>query len=76
MTIATMFGAEVHWADDPAQPPGVAAPLVHEIEDVFRLERPDMGAGLMPENLRRLRQHAAMLPKDVSISPGSTRVGP
>ena len=68
MTIATMFGAEVYWSDDPAQPPGVAAPLVHEIEDVFRLGRPDMGAGLMPENLRRLRQHAAMLPKDVHLA--------
>jgi hypothetical protein len=68
MTIATMFGAEVHWADDPAQPPGVAAPLVREIEQVFRLQRPDLGAGLMPENLRRLRQHAARLPKDVSLT--------
>jgi hypothetical protein len=68
MTIATMFGAEVHWSDDPAQAPGVRAPLVQDIEDVFRLRRPGLGAGLMPENLRRLRQHAAALPADVSLT--------
>lgn len=68
MTIATMFGAEVHWSDDPAQAPGVRAPLVHEIEDVFRLGRPGLGAGLLPENLRRLRQHAAALSPDVSLT--------
>lgn len=68
MTLATMFGAEVHWSDDPAQPPGVGAPLVTEIDQVFRLGRPDMGAGLMPENLRRLRQHAAALPPEVHLT--------
>ncbi len=68
MTIATMFGAEVHWTDDPAQPPGVASPLVHEIEDVYRLARPGLADGLMPENLRRLRRHAAALPRDVHLT--------
>jgi hypothetical protein len=68
MTIATMFGADVHWSDDPAQAPGVRAPLVHEIEDVFRLRRPGLDAGLLPENLRRLRQHAAALSPDVSLT--------
>ena len=68
MTIATMFGADVHWADDPAQPPGVRAPLIYEIEQIFGLERPGIGAGLMPENLRRLRQHADALPKDVYLA--------
>jgi len=68
MTIATMFGAEVHWTDDPAQAPGVRSPLIREIEEIDRLRRPTLADGLMPENLRRLRRHAAVLPKDVHLS--------
>ena len=75
MSLATMFGADVHWGDDPAQAPGVGAPVITEIDQVYRLARPDMGAGLMPENLRRLRQHAAALPRTCT-SRESTRADP
>lgn len=68
MTIATMFGMEVHWSDDPSQPPGARGHLIHDLEDVYRLELPAMDAGLMPENIRRLRLHAANLPPDVYVT--------
>ncbi len=68
MTIATMFGMQPHWSDDPNQPPGVKGHLIHDIEQVYSLKRPGMDAGLMPENIRRFRMHAEKLPKDVSLS--------
>jgi hypothetical protein len=68
MTIATMFGMQPHWSDDPNQPPGVKGHLIHDIEQVYSLKRPGMDAGLMPENIRRFRMHAERLPKDVSLS--------
>ncbi len=68
MTIATMFGMPVYWSDDPSQPPGAAGHMIHCIEDVYALKRPGLDAGLMPENLRRLRYHAEHLPADVAIT--------
>ena len=68
MTIATMFGMQPHWSDDPNQPPGVKGHLIHDIEQVYSLKRPGMDAGLMPENIRRFRLHAERLPKDVYLS--------
>ncbi len=68
MTIATMFGMEVYWGPDPEQPPGTRGHLIDDLEQVYSLERPGMGAGIMPENLRRLRQHAEALPPDVYIT--------
>jgi len=56
MTIATVYGSQVHWSDDPNQMPGVAAPLITDIEQISRLERFDSRTrGLMPECLRRIR---------------------
>lgn len=68
MTIATMFGMEVHWSSDPSQPPGVDGHLIHDLEQVYSLPRPGLEAGLMPENIRRLRYHAANLPPDVYLT--------
>jgi hypothetical protein len=68
MTIATMFGMEVHWSNDPSQPPGLKGHMIHDLEQVYRLERPRKDAGLMLENIRRLRLHAANLPSDVYIT--------
>jgi hypothetical protein len=68
MTIATMFGMQPHWSEDPNQPPGVKGHLIHDIEQVYSLKRPGMDAGLMPENIRRFRMHAERLPKDVYLS--------
>ncbi len=68
MTIATLFGMEPYWSNDPDQPPGTAGCIVDDLEQVYRLSRPSMEAGLMPENARRLRYHAANLPPDVFIT--------
>jgi hypothetical protein len=68
MSIATMFGMGVHWSSDPSQPPGAEGHLVQDMEEVYRLTLPGMDAGLMPENLSRLRFHAANLPPDVYLT--------
>lgn len=68
MTLATMFGMDVHWSDDPSQPPGAKGHMIRDLEEVYRLKPPAMGAGLMPENIRRLRFHAANLPPDVYLT--------
>jgi len=68
MTIATMFGMEVHWSSDPSQPPGAKGHMIEDISKVYGLRRPDLGSGLMPENVRRLRYHAAQLPPDVYLT--------
>lgn len=68
MTIATMFGMEVHWSSDPSQPPGAKGHMIHKMCEVYKLERPPIEAGLMPENIRRLRYHAANLPPDVYLT--------
>ncbi len=68
MTIATMFGLQLYWTDDPAQPPGVDGHLIHDMAQVRQLKRPNMQAGLMPENLRRLKMHAERLLTDVYLT--------
>ena len=68
MTIATMFGMDVYWSDNPEQPPGAEGHLINDLEQVYSLERPGMNAGLMPENVRRLRYHAENLPPDVYLT--------
>jgi uroporphyrinogen-III decarboxylase len=68
MTIATMFGMEVHWSSDPSQPPGAKGHMISDMKEVYGLQRPSLAAGLMPECLRRLRHHAAHLPSDVYLT--------
>jgi hypothetical protein len=68
MTIATMFGMEPYWSDDPNQPPGTGGCIIADLEQVYALRKPGLDAGLVPENLRRLRYHAENLPPDVHIT--------
>lgn len=68
MTIATMFGMEVYWSDNPDQPPGTGGHLIDDLEQVYSLRRPTMADGLMPENIRRLRYFAENLPPDVYLT--------
>jgi hypothetical protein len=68
MTIATMFGAGVHWSDDPDQPPGTAGPIITDLEQIYSLKRPSLEDGIMPKLLRRLRYHAQHLPRDVYLT--------
>jgi uroporphyrinogen-III decarboxylase len=68
VTIATMFGMEIYWSDDPDQTPGSKGHLIDDLEQVYSLSRPGMDAGIMPENIKRLRYHAENLPPDVYIT--------
>lgn len=68
LTIATMFGCEVHWSEDPNQPPGVMEHPIKDLGQGYRLAHPDLNTGWMPENLRRMRLFARSLPPDVSLT--------
>jgi uroporphyrinogen-III decarboxylase len=68
MTIATVFGMELYWGDDPDQTPGSMGHIIDDLEQVFSLPHPDMDAGIMMENTRRLRYFAENLPPDVYIT--------
>jgi hypothetical protein len=68
-TIATMFGMELHWGDDPAQAPGSRGSLIDDIEQVYSLKRPRATEdGLMPANLRWLAEAACTLPPEVHLT--------
>jgi hypothetical protein len=69
MTIATMFGMEVHWGDDPNQAPGASGSLIEDMNEVYKLRQPDAKHdGLMPHNLRWLDYADSHLPPDVHIT--------
>jgi hypothetical protein len=68
MTIATMFGMEIFWGSDPDQAPGVSGYLIDDLAQVYLLAQPDHLAGIMPENLSRLRFHAENLPPEVYLT--------
>ena len=68
MTIATMFGMDIHWSDDPNQPPGSDGHIIDDLEEVYSLRRPTMDDGVMPENIRRLRYFHDNLPPDVYLT--------
>ncbi len=68
MTLATMFGMDIYWGNDPNQPPGSKGHVISDLEQVYSLRRPTLQDGLMPENLRRLRYHAENLPPDVYLT--------
>jgi hypothetical protein len=59
---------DIYWAADPDQPPGVRGHLITDLAEVYHLPRPTIEAGLMPENIRRLRYHAENLPPDVYLT--------
>jgi len=68
-TIATMFGMELHWSDDPAQPPGPRGCPIRELGQLDSLKRPDPRRdGLMPANLRWLAEAARRLPPEVHLT--------
>ncbi len=68
MTIATMFGMEPQWGSDPDQPPGTGGHIIDDMAQVHELAPPGPDAGLLPENVRRLRYHAERLPDDVYLT--------
>ena len=69
MTIATMFGMEVHWGDDANQAPGASGSLVEDMDKVYSLKRPDTKRdGLMPHNIKWLDYANRHLPPEVHIT--------
>lgn len=69
ITIATMFGMEPHWSDEPNQSPGVTGKLVEKPSDIEKLEAPDPArAGLMPFNLEWLDYTRRNLPEEVLLT--------
>jgi hypothetical protein len=69
MTVASMFGMETFWSDDPNQPPGVRGHLIRDISRVYALPRPDpRGDGLMPHNLKWLGHCREIFPETVSFT--------
>ncbi len=58
--IASAFGAEYHWADDPNQTPGILGHLITDIESqVDSLPQPDPYTdGWLPEGIRRIKLFA------------------
>jgi hypothetical protein len=69
VTIATMFGMDIHWSGDPSQAPGVRGKMVTDISRIRSLTPPDPArAGLMPFNLEWLRRFRDGLPPEVGIA--------
>jgi len=69
MTIATVFGLEIHWGEDPNQAPGVLRHPIRDISQVRELQRPEtLACGLMPLNLRWLAFFRDNLPPWVSLT--------
>jgi len=69
MTIATMFGMEMHWSDEPNQAPGTYGYVIDDMNQVYNLAMPDpVHDGLMPHNLHWLDYSNRHLPKEVCIT--------
>jgi uroporphyrinogen-III decarboxylase len=69
MTIATMFGLEPHWSDDPNQAPGINEHIIFDMSDVYKLKMPNAEKdGLMPFNLKWLDYFSKNLPADVALT--------
>lgn len=68
LTVATMFGCQVHWSEDPNQPPGVMEHPIKDLGQIYHLMQPGLDAGMMPENLSRMRLFARSLPPDVYLT--------
>jgi hypothetical protein len=68
LTVATMFGCQAHWSDDPDQPPGVLEHPIKDLRQIYALTRPGLDAGMMPENIRRMRLFARSLPPDIYLT--------
>ncbi len=58
--LASAFGAEYYWGDNPQQTPGILRPIIRDLEsEVERIAVPDPTRdGWLPEGLRRIRRFA------------------
>jgi hypothetical protein len=66
--LATAFGAELFWGDDPNQTCGVKHPPLTRLEDAFDVAVPPPDAGQLAEGIRRVRQFSAAGEGLISVS--------
>jgi hypothetical protein len=66
--LATAFGAELFWGDDPNQTCGVKHAPLKRVEDAYDLRVPPPDAGQLAEGIRRVRQFAEAGQGLVSVS--------
>lgn len=56
--LATAFGAELCWGDDPNQTCGIRRPLLEDIHEAYDLVVPSPDAGQLGEGIERVRRFA------------------
>jgi hypothetical protein len=66
--LATAFGAELYWGDDPNQTCGVREPPIRDMEQVRDLPVPPPDAGQLGEGIARVRRFAQAGEGLVSVS--------
>jgi hypothetical protein len=66
--LATAFGAELYWGDDPNQTCGVKQRVLQRVEDVYDLAIPPPDAGQLAEGIRRVRRFAEAGEGLISVS--------
>jgi len=66
--LATAFGAELYWGDDPNQTCGVRQPPIRDIEQVRDLQVPPADAGQLGEGITRVQRFAEAGEGLISVS--------
>ena len=66
--LATAFGAELFWGDDPNQTCGVREPVLRDVEEVCHLAVPASDRGQLGEGVERIRRFAAAGAGMISVS--------
>ena len=56
--LATAFGAELYWGENPEQTCGVREPVITDLSSIDRLEVPPADAGVLGDGTRRVRRFA------------------
>ena len=66
--LATAFGAELYWGDDPNQTCGVRDPLIQDVDQIPHLSVPPPDAGQLGDGTARVRRFAEAGEGLVSVS--------
>ena len=69
VVIESALGAEIVFGDDPNQTCNVKGPILHSVDDIYKLKMPDPHMdGLVPEGLRRIASFVERTDGQVYIS--------
>jgi len=66
--LATAFGAELFWGDDPNQTCGVREPVLRDVKEAYRLALPASDQGQLGEGVERIRRFAEAGAGMISVS--------